>query len=62
MGADIFVLLSITHGELMSSAFQQAFYHAVAAFAGSKDQRAFINTRQTSMSMPLRRAVCASQR
>lgn len=46
------VLLSITHGELMNSAFQQAFYDAVAAFAGSKNQRAFINTLQTSTSMP----------
>jgi glucose/mannose transport system substrate-binding protein len=47
------VLLSITHGELMSSNFQQAFYDAVAAFVGSKNQRAFIDTLQSSISVPV---------
>ncbi|MFT4199831.1 ABC transporter substrate-binding protein [Gordonia sp. (in: high G+C Gram-positive bacteria)] len=40
------VLLSITHGELMSTAFQQALYDAVGDFAKHRDKRAFINTVQ----------------
>jgi hypothetical protein len=38
------ILLSITHGELMSSDFQQAVYDAVATFVQSKNSDAFIDT------------------
>jgi glucose/mannose transport system substrate-binding protein len=37
------VLLSITHGELMPSGFQQAIYDAVATFVQSKSPDAFID-------------------
>ena len=35
------VLLSITHGEIKSPQFQQGFYDAIAAFAGSRDINVF---------------------
>ena len=35
------ILLSITHGELLGSQFQQAVYDGVAAFAASRDPRDF---------------------
>lgn len=47
------ILLSITHGELMPSNFQQAFYDGVAAFMQSKDSGAFINTLQNSIRVPV---------
>jgi glucose/mannose transport system substrate-binding protein len=47
------LLLSITHGEVMSSAFQQALYDAVAAFDQSKSSDAFINTLQNSINVPI---------
>ena len=47
------VLLSITHGELMPSEFQEAIYDAVAAFVQSKDADAFIDTLQTSIQVPV---------
>jgi glucose/mannose transport system substrate-binding protein len=45
--------MSITHGELMSSAFQQAVYDAVATFVQSKSQKAFIDTLQNSVNVPV---------
>jgi glucose/mannose transport system substrate-binding protein len=47
------ILLSITHGELMSTNFQQAFYDAVATYVQSKDADAFIQTLQNSILVPL---------
>jgi glucose/mannose transport system substrate-binding protein len=47
------VLLSMTHGELMSSDFQGALYDAVAAYAGSKNTNAFIDTLQNSIEVPV---------
>jgi glucose/mannose transport system substrate-binding protein len=47
------ILLSITHGELMNSGFQQGFYDAVAAFVQSKNQKAFIDTVQNSIAVPI---------
>lgn len=47
------ILLSITHGELMPSGFQQAMYDAVATFVQSKNQKAFIDTLQNSISVPI---------
>jgi glucose/mannose transport system substrate-binding protein len=47
------ILLSITHGELMSSAFQQALYDAVAAFDQSKSSDAFMDTLQNSINVPI---------
>jgi len=47
------VLLSITHGELMPSAFQQAIYDAVATFVQSKSPDAFIDTLQKSIEVPV---------
>jgi glucose/mannose transport system substrate-binding protein len=47
------ILMSITHGELMSSAFQQAVYDAVATFVQSKSQKAFIDTLQNSVNVPV---------
>jgi len=47
------ILLSITHGELMSSNFQQAIYDAVATFVQSKDTNAFIHTLQNSIQVPI---------
>jgi glucose/mannose transport system substrate-binding protein len=47
------ILLSITHGELMSSEFQVAIYDAVAAFVQSKNSDAFIDTLQNSIQVPI---------
>ena len=47
------VLLSITHGELMPSDFQQALYDAVATFVQSKNSNAFIDTLQNSIPVPV---------
>jgi glucose/mannose transport system substrate-binding protein len=47
------ILLSITHGELMPSNFQQALYDAVATFVQSKNSDAFITTLQNSIAVPL---------
>jgi glucose/mannose transport system substrate-binding protein len=47
------VLLSITHGELLPSNFQQAFYDAVATFVSSKNADAFIGTLQNSIQVPI---------
>jgi glucose/mannose transport system substrate-binding protein len=49
------VLLSITHGELMSSAFQQAMYDAVATFVQSRNANAFIDTLQNSVNAAIPR-------
>ncbi|PQP16519.1 ABC transporter substrate-binding protein [Rhodococcus opacus] len=38
------ILLSIVHGEAMSTAFQQGFYDGVSAFADSGDAAVFVNT------------------
>jgi glucose/mannose transport system substrate-binding protein len=47
------ILLSMTHGELMPSGFQQALYDAVAAFVQSKNAKAFIDTVQRSVAVPI---------
>ena len=47
------VLLSITHGELMPSEFQEAIYDAVATFVQSKNSDAFIDTLQNSIQVPV---------
>jgi glucose/mannose transport system substrate-binding protein len=47
------VLLSMTHGELMSTDFQNALYDAVATFVGSKNSDAFIDTLQNSIEVPV---------
>jgi glucose/mannose transport system substrate-binding protein len=47
------ILLSITHGELMSSEFQEAIYDAVASFVQSKNADAFIDTLQNSIQVPV---------
>ena len=47
------ILLSITHGELMPSQFQQAMYDAVAAFDQSKSPDAFIDTFQNAIAVPI---------
>jgi glucose/mannose transport system substrate-binding protein len=47
------ILLSITHGELMSSEFQVAIYDAVASFVQSKNADAFIDTLQNSIQVPI---------
>ncbi len=47
------ILLSMTHGELMSTDFQQALYDAVAAYASSKNADAFIDTLQNSIEVPI---------
>ncbi len=47
------ILLSITHGELMPTGFQQAIYDAVATFVQSKNPEAFINTLQNSITVPV---------
>lgn len=47
------ILLSITHGELLPSNFQQAFYDAVATFTTSKNADAFIDTLQNSIQVPI---------
>lgn len=47
------ISLSITHGELMPSSFQQAMYDAVATFVQSKNANAFIDTLQNSVDVPI---------
>jgi glucose/mannose transport system substrate-binding protein len=47
------ILLSITHGELMPSQFQQAMYDAVATFDQSKSPEAFIDTLQNAIEVPI---------
>ena len=47
------VLLSITHGELMPSEFQEAIYDAVATFVQSKNSDAFIDILQNSIQVPV---------
>ena len=47
------ILLSITHGELMPSEFQEAIYDAVATFVQSKNTDAFIDTLQNSIEVPV---------
>jgi glucose/mannose transport system substrate-binding protein len=47
------ILLSITHGELMPSEFQQALYDAVATFDQSKSPDAFIDTLQNAIAVPI---------
>jgi glucose/mannose transport system substrate-binding protein len=47
------ILLSITHGELMPSEFQQAIYDAVATFDQSKSQDAFLDTLQNAIEVPI---------
>jgi glucose/mannose transport system substrate-binding protein len=47
------ILLSITHGELMPSNFQQAVYDAVATFVQSQNSAAFIDTLQNSIRVPI---------
>lgn len=47
------IQLSITHGELMSSAFQQAIYDAVATYVQSGSANAFIDTLQNSVNVPV---------
>ena len=47
------ILLSITHGELMSSNFQEALYDAVASFSASENQNAFIDILQNSIEVPI---------
>jgi glucose/mannose transport system substrate-binding protein len=47
------VLLSITHGELMPSQFQQAIYDAVATFDQSQSPDAFIDTLQSAIQVPV---------
>ncbi|WP_199255266.1 ABC transporter substrate-binding protein [Mycolicibacterium mengxianglii] len=47
------VLLSITHGELLSTGFQQGLYDAVATFVQSGNQNAFIDTLQNSVAVPV---------
>ena len=47
------ILLSMTHGEVMSTDFQQALYDAVATFVESKNADAFIDTLQNSIEVPI---------
>jgi glucose/mannose transport system substrate-binding protein len=47
------ILLSITHGELLPTGFQQGLYDAVATFVQSKNQNAFIDTLQNSVVVPI---------
>ncbi|MDQ1733228.1 MAG: glucose/mannose transport system substrate-binding protein [Pseudonocardiales bacterium] len=47
------ILLSITHGELMSTDFQSGVYDAVSAFVQSKNADAFIDTLQNSIEVPI---------
>src|ERR1700712_540982 len=47
------ILMSVTHGELMPSAFQQAMYDAGAPFVKRKNANAFIDTLQTSVAVPI---------
>ena len=47
------ILLSMTHGEVMSTDFQQALYDAVAVLLGSKNADGFIDTLQSSIEVPV---------
>jgi glucose/mannose transport system substrate-binding protein len=47
------ILLSITHGELMPSNFQQPVYDAVATFIQSQNADAFIDTLQNAIQVPI---------
>ncbi|WP_193047800.1 ABC transporter substrate-binding protein [Mycolicibacterium baixiangningiae] len=47
------ILLSITHGELLPTGFQQGLYDAVATFVQSKNQDAFVDTLQNSVVVPI---------
>jgi len=47
------ILLSMTHGEVMSTEFQQALYDAVASYASSKNADGFIDTLQSSIEVPV---------
>jgi glucose/mannose transport system substrate-binding protein len=47
------ILLSITHGELLPTSFQQGMYDAVATFVQSRNQNAFIDTLQNSVVVPI---------
>lgn len=47
------ILLSITHGEVMSTDFQQALYDGVASYASSKNADGFIDTLQSSIEVPI---------
>ncbi len=47
------ILLSITHGELLPTGFQQGLYDAVATFVQSKNEKAFIDTLQNSVVVPI---------
>jgi glucose/mannose transport system substrate-binding protein len=47
------ILLSMTHGEVMSTNFQQALYDAVASYASSKNADRFIDTVQNSIEVPI---------
>ena len=46
------IVLSMTHGEVMSTNFQQALYDAVASYASSKNADGFIDTLQGSIEVP----------
>ncbi len=48
------ILLSITHGELLSPQFQQAMYDGVAAFAQSRSPKAFTDKIQQAVSGTVR--------
>lgn len=43
------LLMSIVHGELMSPAFQQGFYDAVAGFVSNRNQKSFADTLQSAV-------------
>ncbi|GAA5120599.1 ABC transporter substrate-binding protein [Pseudonocardia adelaidensis] len=47
------LLMSVVHGEVMSPAFQQGFYDAVADFTVHRDPRAFADTLQFAVSRDL---------
>jgi glucose/mannose transport system substrate-binding protein len=47
------IVMSMTHGELMPSNFQEALYDAVATFKESKNQGAFIDILQNSIEVPV---------
>ena len=47
------ILLSITHGELLPTGFQQGLYDAVATFVQSKNENSFIDTLQNSVVVPI---------
>ena len=56
------ILLSITHGELMSTDFQHAVYDAVATFVESKNTDAFIDTLQNSIEVPSCRTMTSTNK